>query len=169
MLNLIASIVVITNIGFTVGYDTTTRNPSWVAYDLEPSEVVKATRKSYPFVADPRVSDSDKTTDFKNSEFKFDRGHLAPAADFNWDTNALRQTYYFTNICPMTPKLNRGAWENTEDEVRTLAESGTVHVIVYPKYDGWYSRRGTMKIPTAFVKVAYGWFGVKEWVLKNEK
>jgi len=168
MLALLASIVIVTNIGFTVGYDTDKHNPCWVAYDLEPNEVVKAERRSIGFVADPRIEGSDMTEDYKAASHRWDRGHLAPAADFNWSTNALRQTYYFSNVCPMTQKLNRGEWRKTEDEVRRLAESGTVHVVIFPKYEGWYAPVGRMRFPTSFVKVAYGWFGVRMWNLENK-
>jgi DNA/RNA endonuclease G (NUC1) len=51
----------------------------------------------------------------------FDRGHMAPNADFN-DTyeNAVR-TFFIANIWPQTPELNRVRWLKTENETRRLA------------------------------------------------
>jgi DNA/RNA endonuclease G (NUC1) len=51
----------------------------------------------------------------------YDRGHMAPNADFN-DTyeNAVR-TFFIANIWPQTPELNRVAWLKTENETRRLA------------------------------------------------
>lgn len=165
-----ADIVTLTNEGFVVGYDTEKRQPSWVQYDLEPSEVIVTNRASHSFRADPRLRDSDSSSQYKGLARHFDRGHLAPAADFNWSTNALKETYYFSNICPMLAKLNRGKWAENEAEVRRLAKGGTVHVVVYPVYRKrtWKVEHGFLfEVPERFVKVAWGWFGVRKWEEDN--
>lgn len=175
MLNsLIAAITIVTNVGFTVAYDTNWRNPSWVSYDLEPCEVIRMKRVPHDFKPDPRIKETDVRGFFKAHGHVYDRGHLAPAADFNWNTNALNATYYFSNISPMTRKLNRGKWLDAENEVRRLAESGTVHVVMFPLYDGitMYhcpTNANDCFIPTKFVKVAWGWFGVRKWELENKE
>lgn len=163
-MNIIAAFLIVTNLGFTAAFDTARRQPAWVAYDLEPHEVVKAVRPAVPFTADPRVPGSDMDWFYRGSGF--DRGHLAPSADFNWNTNAQRQTYFFSNVCPMRPRLNRGPWRMAEDDVRSLAASGTVHVVMWPVFGG--SVTNGVPIPERFVKVAYGWFGVRLWNLPNE-
>ena len=168
-MNVLAAIVVLTNLAYTAAFDTETRCPAWVAYDLEPCEVVVTNRAAIPFRADPRVKESDNAADYAGSGY--DRGHLAPAADFNFDRAALDETYYFTNICPQDPVLNRGAWGVAEAEVRRLAASGTVHVVTFPVFDDacypGVRRIGRTAVPTAFVKVAYGWFGVRHWRFQN--
>lgn len=161
---LAASVVVLTNLGYTVGYDVGRRCPAWVAYDLEPSEVVPAKRLPVAFAPDSRVPETHGVQRFYDVMGDvYDRGHLAPAADFNFDTNALRQTYLFTNVAPMHRNLNRGAWSQAEREVRQLAASGTVHVVNFPLHIG----DNAFVVPTHFVKVAYGWFGVRYWCLPN--
>jgi len=57
--------------------------------------------------------------DFTNSGY--DRGHIAPNADFN-DTyeNALA-TFFIANVWPQTPNVNRVTWLRTENETRMLA------------------------------------------------
>lgn len=170
MLGLLASIVIVTNVGFTVGYDTERLNPSWVSYDLEPTELRHMKRVPHSFKADDRIVQTRDVAGFYEAYGKyFDRGHLAPAADFNWNTNALDATYLFSNISPMTRKLNRGAWLDHENEVRQLAESGTVHVVMFPQYYDWYAPTGKILVPKSFVKVAWGWFGVRIWNEKNEE
>jgi len=169
LLNILSGIVVITNIGFTIGFDTDRMNPSWVAYDLEPHEVIKTPRKSFDFKDDPRIPEMDVSKPYKWRSQCFDRGHLAPAADFNWDTNALRQTYYFSNICPMTRRLNRGKWLETENECRKLAASGTVHLVIFPTYEQKISSSPGVENPSGFVKIAWGWFGLREWRLENKE
>ena len=166
---ILASIVVLTNLAYTAAFDTETRCPAWVAYDLEPHEVVVTNRAAIPFRADPRVKESDNAADYAGSGY--DRGHLAPAADFNFDRAALEETYYFTNVAPQVPHLNRGAWLDAENEVRRLAASGTVHIVTFTVFeDACYPgvrRIGQTTVPTAFVKIAYGWFGVRHWNFRN--
>lgn len=43
-MSVLAAIVFLTNAAFTVAFDTETRCPAWVAYDLEPCEVVVTNR-----------------------------------------------------------------------------------------------------------------------------
>lgn len=163
-MNLLASIFVVTNLGFTAAYDTGHLCPSWVAYDLEPSEVVLASRKAIPFRADPRIPNNDREAFYTAlKDTRYDRGHIAPAADFNYDDAALRETYLYTNVAPMTPRLNRGEWCRAEKEVRTLAASGTVHVVTFPVFD-----TPDALVPSRFVKVAWGWFGVRFWNYENK-
>lgn len=165
-MNTLALITLVTNIAYFAAFDSATRCPAWVSYDLEPHEVIKAKRADIPFSADPRCAASDNAADYAGSGY--DRGHLAPAADFNFDRAALEETYRFTNICPQVPELNRGAWLEAEREVRRLAASGTVHIVTYPVYEGVAVKRiGRVRVPTGFVKVAWGWFGVREWRYDN--
>lgn len=168
MIQVLAAIVIVTNAAYTAAFDTVTRCPAWVAYDLEPGEVVVTNRAPFPFRADPRIPESDNAADYAGSGY--DRGHMAPAADFNFDRIALGETYYFSNICPQMPTLNRGAWAEVEREIRQLAASGTVHVVTWPEYlDGLCgtNRIGRVRVPAAFRKMAFGWFGVKTWYYIN--
>ena len=160
-MNVLASIVILTNLAYSAAYDAGTRCPAWVSYDLEPCEVVVTNRVPIPFAPDPRVQDCATDEDYLGSGY--DRGHMAPAADFNFDAAALWETYSYANVCPQDPKLNRGEWAQFEREIRNLAESGTVHVVAFPIFfDGLPTNRvGRVAVPHAFEKVAFGWFGVR--------
>lgn len=50
--------------------------------------------------------------------FGYDRGHLAPSADFKWSKTALSESYYYSNMSPQLAEFNRGAWGNLEDAIR---------------------------------------------------
>lgn len=50
--------------------------------------------------------------------FGYDRGHLAPSADFRWSKTALSESYYYSNMSPQLAEFNRGAWGDLEDAVR---------------------------------------------------
>ena len=67
--------------------------------------------------------------DFSHSGF--DRGHMAPNADFDDTYENAKMTFFIANIWPQTPYINRVEWLKTENETRRLAiEYGFVHVII---------------------------------------
>ncbi len=55
---------------------------------------------------------------FEYDGFGYDRGHLAPSADFSWSAQALSESYYYSNMSPMRPEFNRGQWAKLEDAFR---------------------------------------------------
>ena len=63
--------------------------------------------------------------------FGYDRGHLAPSADFRWSQKALSESYLYSNMSPQVADFNRGAWGDLEDAVRGyLYRNPTTHLYV---------------------------------------
>jgi endonuclease G len=91
--------------------------------------------------------------DYTNSGY--DRGHMAPNADFN-DTyeNAL-MTFFIANIWPQTPQVNRIEWLKTENRTRALAsEYLTVKVIItVDEFSEYYVKE--IQIPVNFKRTVY--------------
>jgi endonuclease G len=54
----------------------------------------------------------------KYDGFGYDRGHLAPSADFRWSATALSESYYYSNMTPQLPAFNRELWADIESFVR---------------------------------------------------
>jgi len=54
----------------------------------------------------------------KYDGFGYDRGHLAPSADFRWSAIALSESYYYSNMSPQLPAFNRELWADIESFVR---------------------------------------------------
>ena len=73
------------------------------------------------FIPDPLLKkDSDIAEDYVGSGF--DRGHLAPAADNRCKgADVMEESFFFTNMAPQYPGLNRGQWKNLEEWTRYLA------------------------------------------------
>jgi len=163
---ILSAIVIVTNLAFTAAFDTDRRCPVWVDYELAPGKIVQAERAAIAFHADPSVPGTDNAADYAGSAF--DRGHMAPAADFNFDTASLRETYSFANVCPMTRTLNRGPWRMVEDTVRRKAEAAPVRVITFPIFLASTNRAGRVSVPDGFAKVAIAPDGVAVWVMPNE-
>jgi endonuclease G len=51
----------------------------------------------------------------------YDRGHMAPNADFNDTLKNALLTFFMANIWPQTPNVNRVLWLKAENETRRLA------------------------------------------------
>ena len=119
--------------GHTVSYNTSTLIPDWVAYELTDEETHgEATRFDKNFSMDPSFRKKQAMReDYRGSSWT--RGHMAPAADFAWDDDAMAATFYFTNICPQDETLNAGDWQYLEKKVRQWANRyGSVWVVTGP-------------------------------------
>lgn len=50
--------------------------------------------------------------------FGYDRGHLAPSADFRWSKKALSESYFYSNMSPQLADFNRKKWADLEGLLR---------------------------------------------------
>ncbi len=118
---------------YTIRYNEIHEQADWVAYKLSADslEQEKFERKD-DFRKDPRVrTGSAELVDYKGSGY--DRGHLAPAADFSYDDYGLSQSFYMSNMSPQNPSFNRGIWKKLEEQVREWAiEEDEVYVVTGP-------------------------------------
>ena len=125
--------VILEHKGFIISYNDEARIPLWVAYELTDEETRgDLDRDEYEFRMDP----SYKSTQAMREDYypnDWSRGHMAPAADFEWDAEAMGETFYLTNICPQDRELNKNDWNYLEKQVRNWArEFGKVWVVTGP-------------------------------------
>jgi endonuclease G len=119
--------------GFDLGYNEQYEQAAWVAYVLTRNEVESGTiERSDNFRSDPHLSSgSASLADYRGSGF--DRGHLAPAGDMQWNEEAMSESFFMSNMSPQLPAFNRGIWKKLESEVRSWAlEKDSVYVITGP-------------------------------------
>ncbi len=142
--------------GHTVSYNTSTLIPDWVAYELTDEETRgEATRFDKIFSMDPSFRKRQAMReDYRGTPWT--RGHMAPAADFTWDDDAMTETFYFTNICPQNEELNKKDWQYLEKQGRYWARGhGRVWVVSGPivgeNVHGRIGDRGVV-VPDAFFK-----------------
>lgn len=67
----------------------------------------------------------------------------------------MRESFYFTNICPQNHNLNAGDWKSLEEQVRALAlEKGRIYVVCGPIVSETSNTIGESKVvvPDAFYK-----------------
>ncbi len=102
----------------------------WVAHILTPDVIKGTAHRSNDFREDPLVKTGtaveadyflkylQKDSTFKYDGFGFDRGHLAPSADFRWSKKALSESYFYSNMSPQRPEFNRESWAELEGTIR---------------------------------------------------
>lgn len=120
---------------YVLSYREQYEQPEFVMYIFNTDIESKSISRSNNFRKDPDVSTGSATP---NDYFKtnYDKGHLAPAADFLFDKEAMSESFYMSNMSPQTPKLNRIAWRLLEDHFRNLAyEYDKTYIITGPILD----------------------------------
>lgn len=147
---------VIKHEGYTVSYNSDYKIANWVAYELTSEEVrSKKAERNNKFVPDPMVNSATALNE-DYSKTGYDRGHMAPAADMKWSVKAMRESFYFSNICPQKPGLNRGIWKDLEEQSRMWAmDNGAVMIVTGPVIKKDLRRLGKNRvgIPESFYKV----------------
>ncbi len=166
--------IIVRHFAYTLEYDEEHEQARWVEYRLT-AEMTHGPWKSCDhFRADPMIlTGSAEPEDYTKSGY--DKGHLAPAADMAWDSTAMCESFYMSNMSPQTPSFNRGVWKRLEDQVRTWAEeSDTLWIVTGPVLRDSLPTIGThhVSVPEFFYKVILGVKGT-EWegigfVLANE-
>jgi endonuclease G len=147
---------IITHTGYTVSYNSDWKTPNWVAYELTKEEVKGTVSRYDAFMPDPEVSYENSATTYDYSNSGWDRGHMAPAADMKWSEQAMKESFFLSNICPQNSNLNRGIWNDLEEQVRELVrQKGKIYVVCGPIMSKQHKTIGTNKvaIPDAFFKV----------------
>lgn len=116
--------------GYTVSFNPAYKIANWVAYELTVDEVkIKRAERHNAFYIDPDIiGGTADTEDYIRSGY--DRGHLAPAGDMRWSSNAMKESFYLSNIVPQKPQLNRGLWKKLEEQIREWAMTDSALLIV---------------------------------------
>lgn len=124
---------IIRHFAYTLEFADAYTQPSWVCYMACRSrvETAEATR-SDDFRPDPAVHHGSATPqDYMRSGY--DKGHLAPSADFRWNIQAQSESFFMSNMSPQKPGFNRGIWKQLEDQVRRWAKDfDTLYVVTGP-------------------------------------
>lgn len=142
-----------TNI-FEVLYSEVYQQPLEVSYKVE-CPTGDISRKGMDFKKYEGVITSDDD-DYKDNVW--DKGHIAPAADFNCDEQKLRGTFSYLNCALQHQGLNRGPWKELERFERDLAKvyafvNVTVTIHFEDKPENWL-KTGAL-VPIGFTKIIW--------------
>lgn len=120
-------------------YSEVLEQPLWLEYKIL-CPTGSASRKGMDFYKNDSIHTSDNADYAKNV---YDKGHLAPAADFNCTRDMLHQTFSYLNCALQDQYLNRGTWRLLEEYERNLTKQGDVHVKIVVEFKG-----NCIKLPT---------------------
>lgn len=146
---------IIHHTGYIVSYNKDLKLPNWVSYELTREETKGKEKRRNRFITDPLVKGLIATNaDYARSGY--DKGHMAPAADMKWSPQAMEASFYFSNICPQHPQLNRRGWKKLEEKIRDWAIADSAIIIIcgpiitkQPKTIG----KNKVAVPQQFFKV----------------
>jgi endonuclease G len=121
---------VICHSALCLAYDEAHEQARWVAHVVTPDIIQGNVPRTNDFRPDPKVATGtaeeedyflkylqpDSTYEYDG--YGYDRGHLAPSADFRWSAKALSESYYYSNMSPQLPEFNREKWAELEGALR---------------------------------------------------
>jgi endonuclease G, mitochondrial len=102
----------------------------WVAHIILPDVIEGSVGRTNDFREDPLVATGTAVekdyflkylqpdSSYEYDGFGYDRGHLAPSADFRWSRKALSESYFYSNMSPQVADFNREAWAELEAVLR---------------------------------------------------
>lgn len=151
---------------YEVLYSESLEQPKEVWYTVECPNG-KASRKGMDFYTNDSIYTS-SGEDYENNIW--DKGHMAPAADFSCDKETLHKTFSYLNCALQHKDLNRGVWKILESRERELAKNKKVdvHISILFSHSSKKLLTGAT-VPDAFKKeISYE--NKKEvYYFKNEK
>ena len=147
-------------------YSEKLQQPKWVEYTVLCHDGT-ISRKGLDFYPVKGIVTS-TNEDYENN--LYDKGHLAPAADFNCNQDYLKQTFSYLNCVLQHEKLNRGTWRLLEAHERELAKQYKVSVEIrmyYSKNSKVLTSGAT--IPDSFTKTIMYNNKKEKYFFKNEE
>ncbi|MCF8462275.1 MAG: DNA/RNA non-specific endonuclease [Flavobacteriales bacterium] len=157
------------HLALTLGYSEKHEQAAWVQHIVIPEVEFANVSRTNDFRIDSLVNTGsaqeedyflkriaeDGTMEFDG--FGYDRGHLAPSADFRWSQKALSESYFYSNMSPQKPEFNRERWAELESWIRTyvIDFNEYVYVVTGPVLkDGLKQQGGNgVSIPEQFYKI----------------
>lgn len=158
---------------YALVYDESHEQAKWVAHIILPDVLSGSEGRSNDFRPDNLIEtgsavEADYFTKTLNPDstwkydgFGYDRGHLAPSADFRYSKKALSESYFYSNMSPQVADLNRGKWAELEDGIRqyVIDNNTKLYVVTGPVLKPGLPKieRGVnhVSIPEFYYKVVY--------------
>lgn len=131
------------NPSLEIGFDARTRNPLYVLERLPGTSQHESRPKTRPaFYEDEKLPEEYRSKFHHYFRSGYDRGHMAPAADFGGDQYA--DTFVMSNISPQVRSMNCSIWAKLENWCRHVAQ------VEYQNYKGeTYVVTGPLWMPKA--------------------
>jgi len=124
---------------YTLSYNRDKGTANWTSWHLSSAWLGSAARPS-SFSSDATLPTGwFKVTSTSYTGSGFDRGHICPAADRDYNSTEIKNTMLMTNMMPQAPYNNQQPWRLLEEYGRKLAAAGSELYLVA----GPYGKGGT--------------------------
>jgi len=135
------------------------KGAKYVSYALDGKLVNKLNIKKRPsFYTEKNLKKKYRSYRRDYTYSKYERGHLAPDASFDYDKKILRKIYTMANIIPQAPKVNKYTWKKAEILERSVASRlGSANVLngVIYSLNPLRIGKNQIAVPDAFWKMIY--------------
>jgi endonuclease G len=114
----------------------------------------KRFKREIKFKPDPLIPEfTNLDKDYKKSGY--DRGHQMDAYDCGCDSIAMAESFYYSNVAPQIPALNRGNWKRLEDYTRKLVKDYDSVLVWCGSVTIEFNHTGRVTVPDYCWKVLY--------------
>lgn len=114
--------------GYVVKFNPTCKIPEFSQERLTREMVEAEGYRSGSFKADPGIPKELQANDSDYYKSGYDKGHMAPANDFEGSLDLMKDSFLYSNAVPQAPSNNRGVWKRLENYTRNYAVD---HNLVY--------------------------------------
>jgi endonuclease G, mitochondrial len=161
---------------YTLEFADQYKQPSWVCYMICRSRLeISQVPRTNDFRTDLAIRRTTSATPQDYSRSGYDKGHLAPSADFRWNDQAQSESFFMSNMSPQQPAFNRGIWKHLEEQVREWAKDfDTLYVVTGAVLKPGLPTIGTsnVAVPEAYYKIVLDYKPPVEeaigFILRNE-
>lgn len=119
---------------YTVSYNPARGGANWVSWNLDRTHVGDNGRCSGTCYSADTVLTKAGITAYTTADWvsgaTWDRGHMAPSADWTSSEADNNTTFFLTNFLPQAPDLNQGPWERLEAALRDSVAGGREAYII---------------------------------------
>ncbi len=144
--------------GYLVGFSAEHGQPQWSTHIIRRDIFEVCLAREEDFFEDLTLTGAARLSQYRSSGFQ--RGHMAPAADFRWSPRASAASNILSNIAPQSASLNEGLWANLEISARRYLQVrdsvGELLVVTGPVLEAGLKKlkdTSRVSIPKRFFKV----------------
>ena len=144
---------------YTLSYSEEHEQAEWVAYKLTEDNLRKQrVKRAKKFNPDKSIKGTSAYhNDYTRSGYT--RGHLAPAGDMAFSEDAMRESFYMSNMSPQLKEFNGGIWRELEETVRNWAyDNDELYIVSGPVLNDGHiikqiGRNNKVSVPDLFYKI----------------
>lgn len=164
---------------YTLSYSEDHEQSEWVAYKLTKDNLrKKRVKRAKKFKPDKSIKGTSAYhNDYTRSGYT--RGHLAPAGDMAFSEDAMRESFFMSNMSPQLKEFNGGIWRELEETVRDWAyENEELYIVSGPVLNDGHiikqiGRNNKVSVPDLFYKIILDIHGSEKkaiaFLMPNEK